>query len=584
MIVQKQILSLSLNSNFNLKLGGKLSFIEVAYEMYGELNPKKDNVVLITTPLTLDSHVAGHYTKNDKNPGWWDQIIGVEKAIDTNQYCVIATNVLGGCQGTTGPTSIDPKTKSPYGKDFPKITIEDIVKVQRLFLTQLGIDSLNAIIGGSMGGMQALQWVTLYPDKVKKCICIATGTRISTQGLGFKTVSRKILENDSNYQNGNYYNSNKKPHKGLGFARMISIITYLSRDLMESKFGRNIRKDYKKDSSFSKGFEVESYLDYNANKFVERFDANSYLHLTYAMDSFDLIEEYGSYQKAFEKTNAEFLIISISSDWLFPTRQSKILCRELLHLGTIVSLIELDSIYGHDGFLLEMQQLANPLKNFLNNASNNMPKVMKTKYTPFNDEFSLITSMVQSQSKVLDIGCGDGKLINELYQQHSITGFGIDNNLESVINCFRLDVPAIQIDANHDLHLFKDKSFDYAIITHTVSQLKNPNWVLEEILRIAHEGIIIFPNFGHLFNRLSLWLKGQMPVNKNLPYNWWSSPNIHLFTYLDFIRFCKENQIEIVQIKAIGRTFWSKLLLLLGFKNLGGEFIISKIKKKKPAN
>ncbi len=590
-LVKTQFLDLDLPNGFPLKHGGNLKEIKVAYESYGELNSNKDNVIFVCTPLTMDAHAAGWHSEEDKYPGWWDEMIGPNKALDTNKYQVIVTNMLGGCQGTTGPASINPDTGKPYGSSFPRISIEDIVEVQYQFLRQLGIESLAAVIGGSLGGMQALQWSVAHPDIVGKCICVAAAPHLSPQALGFEIVGRSVLQNDKNFSGGDYY-SGDKPDKGLTFARMVGLITYLSADSMHSKFGRKRRDGYNP-NAFETGYEVESYLSYNGRKFCERFDANSYLHITYAMDTFDLEESFGSLEKAFENVKSEFLIVALSSDWLFPPEQSRAMCQSLLKLGKIASFLELNSPYGHDAFLLEVGHLSQVIHGFLNKSHDGLiiPEGQKKsekaeKMVPeepvlyqYFDSKPVIGNMLEAKSHILDIGSGKGELIDYLYQEKGITGFGVEINLENTISTLEKNVPVVHGDVDNGLSLFADNSFDYAILDRTMQMLKRPEFVLKEILRVAEKGIIVFPNFGNIKNRVHIALNGVMPTTEGLPFNWWESPNIHMFTYKDFYRLCRNLHIKVEESHAFGRGTLNQGLLSLKLKNLGAEIVVVKISR-----
>ncbi len=277
---------------FKLSTGKKLGPITVAYETYGTLNAKKENTILLCHALTGDAHAAGYHTESDKKPGWWEDMIGPGKAFDTNKYFLVCSNILGGCKGTSGPISINPRTKKPYGLDFPVITIRDMVKVQKQLLDYLGVKKLFSIAGGSMGGMQVLEWMSLYPEMVETAIVIASTSRLSPQAIGFDVVGRNAILMDPDWNDGKYYHR-KIPGKGLSIARMIGHITYLSDESMHKRFGRKLqnKKDFSYD--FSTEFQVESYLNYQGIAFTERFDANSYLYITKAMDYFNLAEEFG---------------------------------------------------------------------------------------------------------------------------------------------------------------------------------------------------------------------------------------------------------------------------------------------------
>ena len=353
---------INLDETIQLDCGKTLNNITVAYETYGKLNENADNAILIMHALTGDAHAAG-YHEGDKKPGWWDNMIGSGKAFDTDKYFVICSNMLGGCKGTTGPNSINPDTGKEWGLDFPVITMEDSVKVQKHLIDKLGIKKI-IVAGGSMGGMQALEWSIAYPEYVKQAIIIASSPRLSAQNIAFNAVGRNAILSDENFNNGNYY-KNKHPEKGLAIARMIGHITYLSEDAMHNKFARKLQDKEKPDFDFNIEFQVESYLKHQGQIFVDRFDANSYLYITRACDYFDIAQKYGSLENAFSKTNSKFLIICFSSDWLFPPIQSKEMVNALMKTGKDVSFLEIESSAGHDAFLLETESQTKVIKSFL---------------------------------------------------------------------------------------------------------------------------------------------------------------------------------------------------------------------------
>jgi len=568
---------------FSLVLGGSLKQLEIAYETYGTLNHDKSNAILICSPLTTDAHAAGWNSEEDKKPGWWDEMIGPGKAIDTNRYFVIGQNMLGGCQGTTGPASLNPDTGKPYGSAFPKITIEDMVRVQRVLVEHLGIDVLEAVVGGSLGGMQALQWSASYPDKLRKCMCIAAAASLSAQALGFEIIGRSIIVCDPGYQGGDYYEASG-PENGLGYARMIGHLTYLSAISMHQKFGRNRRADFS-DKNFETGFEVESYLKHQGRQFVQRFDANSYLHITYAMDQFDLVSRYGSLDNAFRDARAEFLLVGLSSDWLFPTEQTHELAKVLLNHKKIVSVAELDSPYGHDAFLLEVEHLSRVIHSFLEKpayvAANTHAHVsaIEKSVASTRDENAL-AGLIEPGSHILDVGCGDGSFIDRMFRERKVTGVGIDFDLGHVVECLRKNVPVVQGDVDHGLSLFGDKVFDYAVLNRTLQEVKRPRLVLREVLRVAHKAVVAFPNFGHIGNRLSLVLTGAMPITKALPHSWHDTPNIHLFSLNDFQELCAREHILIEKLICFPGSPVSRFLLAAGFKNAGAEFVVARITRK----
>jgi homoserine O-acetyltransferase/O-succinyltransferase len=352
-----------------LEHGGLLSEVDIAYETYGKINSEKSNAILVCHALSGDAH-AGGWHKGEEKPGWWDIIIGPGKALDTDKFFIICSNVLGGCKGTTGPSSINPKTGKPYGLDFPFITIKDMVDVQKRLLEHLGIRKLFAVVGGSFGGMQVLQWCLSYPDTVRLAVPIATSAYSSPQQIAFNEVGRRAITSDPNWAGGDYYGG-AQPARGLSLARMIGHITYLSDESMHQKFGRRLqdKTEYGFDLA-SLDFQVESYLRYHGEAFVKRFDANSYLYITKAIDYFDLTRKGDlSLAEAFKGVGAKFLVISISSDWLYPPYQCKEIVEALSANDIDVRHCEIKSNYGHDAFLLESGQMNYTTQNFLSRTS-----------------------------------------------------------------------------------------------------------------------------------------------------------------------------------------------------------------------
>jgi homoserine O-acetyltransferase len=344
--------------------GAMLGPITLAYETYGELNAARSNAILVCHAWSGDAHAAGHYSEGDDKPGWWDDAIGPGKAFDTNKYFVICSNVLGGCSGSTGPASINPKTGKEYALTFPIVTIADMVDGQRLLLDHLGIETLLCVSGGSMGGMQALQWTVSYPQRVRSAIVLASTARLSPQTIALNEVPRQAIYADPNWNHGNYYNG-PRPDAGLAVARMIGHITFLSDASMKEKFGRRLQNSDAYGYNFDIEFEVESYLRYRGQSFTKRFDANSFLYLSKSMDYFDLSYGLPSLADAFKNTTAKFLVMSYTSDWLYPSWQSKELVRALLQNNIDATYVEIDSDYGHDSFLLEFEKLAELAHDFL---------------------------------------------------------------------------------------------------------------------------------------------------------------------------------------------------------------------------
>jgi homoserine O-acetyltransferase len=374
---------------FVFENGQSLPGFTLRYETYGRLNAARDNVVLICHALSGDHHCAGIHALTDRKPGWWNNLIGPGKAVDTARYFVLCSNCLGGCQGSTGPSSLDPATGRPYGITFPFVTIRDMVRAQKRLLDALGIASLYAVIGGSMGGMQVLQWGIEYPQFVRRMLAMATTARESAQGIGFNEVGRQAIMQDPLWNQGDYPKSGG-PRVGLAIARMMAHITYVSDASMDRKFGRRRRATPAKTSgeaaeamgeggqppptpspspagtaAFDVQFEVESYLRYQGESFINRFDANSYLYITRAIDHFDLAAAHGSLEKAFEKVEAETLVVGFTSDWLFPPQQNRAITLALLRAGRRASYAELATDLGHDSFLLESEQLYALVRGFL---------------------------------------------------------------------------------------------------------------------------------------------------------------------------------------------------------------------------
>ena len=338
--------------SLELECGVTLAPVTCAYETYGELNAARDNAILIEHAFSGDAHAAGE-------GGWWSNMIGPGKGFDTDKYFVICSNVLGGCRGTTGPGSMNPATGSPWGMSFPTITISDMVRLQTKLIDHLGIERLLSVAGGSMGGMQALEWAAAYPDRVLSALPIATTTRHSAQQIAFNEVGRQAIMADPDWNEGDYYNG-RRPARGLSVARMVGHITYMSDESMRQKFGRRLREGQNK-------FEVESYLHYRGSQFVDRFDANSYIYITRAMDMYDLSQR-GSLPSLFERIRTRFLVLSFTSDWLYPSYQALEIVSALRSHNCDVAYCNLTSHYGHDAFLVEVEEQAELVRGFLSST------------------------------------------------------------------------------------------------------------------------------------------------------------------------------------------------------------------------
>jgi homoserine O-acetyltransferase len=352
------------DDGLRLDCGSVLAPVNIRYETYGKLDDSKSNAILIFHALTGNSHVAKHNSNANSAPGWWDCMVGPGKAFDTDKYFIVCSNVIGGCMGSTGPCSINPATGTAYNMNFPVLTIADMVRGQKRLMEHLRIDKWLAITGGSMGGMQALQWSVMYPESVGSVIAIATTPRLSPQGIAFDWVGRHAIMSDPAWDEGNY--DVNLPEQGLAIARMVGHITYLSDESMRKKFGRRLQEKDNYSFDFSKDFQVESYLDHQGQRFVERFDANSYLYMTRAMDYFDLSESgNGDLRAAFAQTKSPFLVVSFSSDWLFPPSSSREIVKALRNNNVEVTYCEIESAYGHDAFLLEAETLGRLIGDYL---------------------------------------------------------------------------------------------------------------------------------------------------------------------------------------------------------------------------
>ncbi len=355
-----------------LESGSTIGPVTIAYETYGKLNEERSNAILITHAFSGDSHVAGYYQDDppETKPGWWEFMVGPGKGIDTDRYFVICSNILGGCMGSTGPSSINPKNNKPYGLDFPMVTIGDMVDCQKKLVDHLGITKLLAVIGGSVGGMQVLEWCVRYPSMIRSAIPIATTMRHSALAIAFNEVARQAIMADPNWKKGDYYQSDG-PDMGLAVARMVGHVTYLSDEAMRRKFGRRLQGKQDFSFDFDADFQVESYLRYQGSKFVQRFDANSLLYITKASDYFDLVDRSVTAESIqdLSASRSKFLVISFTSDWLYPTYQAKELVQGLKRHGQDVSFCEIEADCGHDAFLIPDERLTKLIRGFLNGLS-----------------------------------------------------------------------------------------------------------------------------------------------------------------------------------------------------------------------
>lgn len=611
-VVETRVAKLALGPDgFRTESGETIPEIEVAYETYGTLDADGGNAILVTTPLTANCHVAGFHGSWDnlKSKGWWDDMVGPGKTVDTRRWFVVCASMLGGCSGTTGPVSVNPATGRAWGYDFPDITIGDMVEVQRLLLDRLGVGRLYAVVGGSMGGMQALEWSLRHPDRVERCVCVAAAPSLSAQALAFDILGRNAILNDKGWEHGQYA-PGEGPAEGLSLARKIAHITYLSAEGMAGKFGRRQRENDAPER-FHTAFEVEKYLEHQGTKFVQRFDANAYLFITQAMDGFDLARSYGSVpdpdsselealpdepsriaakeaaakrrlQEAFARSRCRYLVVALSSDWLFPASESWQVAQVLLELGKPVSFCELSSPHGHDGFLLEVDQLDRVLTAFL--APCEEDGASRRGHAPeelgFDEDKAVIAAMVRPGSRVLDIGCGDGRLLDHLIRDRNCSGEGLDIDLDAVIGSLSRGLSVLQGDAADALAKLPEGAWDHVVLNQTLQAVERPPEVLRQILRVGGEAVVSFPNFAVWNSRLAVMLSGRMPKTRDLPFEWYETPNLHPFTLDDFREYCRRNRIEILETREQADSLVGRILLKAGLKNLGADRVIVRIARK----
>ena len=541
-----------------LELGGQLDGVTAVYETYGTLNAARDNAILICHALSGDSHVTAHDDADD--PGWWDIAVGPGKAIDTNKYFVICPNVLGGCRGTTGPGSTNPLTGRPYGADFPTITAADIAEVQHRVVTHLGVDRLLAAVGGSMGGHQVLAWATKFPDQVRGAIALATSPRLTIRALAFDVVGRNAIIRDPNFCGGQYYDSNCVPGVGLALARMLGHITYLSPQAMTEKFEADRLQPKDLPTVFEKKFSVGSYLAYQGHKFVERFDANSYITLSLAMDLFDLGSTPAELAQSLARSTCRWMVVSFTSDWLFPSEQSREVVDTLLSLGKPVSYCNVASGSGHDAFLLpeDLPVYGEIMRAFLANLSNggngtgdeDEDVYLTSPTSIFHThrlDYDRIVSLIPPSSSVLDLGCGRGRLLQRL-KKTSGRLMGLELEEGAVVSCMQRGLNVVHADLNHGLAPFGDRQFDYVVLSQTLQAVRNVELVINGMLRVGRRCVVSFPNFAYHKLRRMLYEQGKAPESPGLlRYKWYDSPNIRFFTIVDFEDFCKERGIKIHQ-------------------------------------
>ncbi len=545
-----------------LESGAKLGPVTLAYETYGSLNAERSNAILIAHALSGDAHAAGKHHQDDRKFGWWEEMIGPGRAFDTDKYFVICSNVLGGCMGSTGSSSVNPATGKPYGLDFPFVTIGDMVRAQRELIRHLGIDRLLAVAGGSMGGMQVLDWATRYPELLQAALVIATSYRNGAQQIAFHAVGRHAIQADEEFKGGDYYEK-ESPANGLAIARMLAHITYLSDESMSAKFGRSLRGNGTLRFDLGKEFSVESYLDHQGEQFVNRFDANTYLYISKAIDYFDISAQYGSLDAAMGRVQARTLVLSFSSDWLYPPEQSEEIVYALTRQQKDVTYCNIESGFGHDAFLLEFDTMTPVIEGFLKHTmhperpckrcSDNKSKVTleppavapHSIYTGRRVDYDMICDLVEEGTRVLDVGSGSGELLCRLNRDRKTRGLGLELSQDHVASAIGCGISVVQADIDRGLGALPDQSFDYAILSMTLQVIQKPDLVLKEMLRVGKKCIVSFPNFGLWRVRVKTLMQGRAPVTRNLPYSWYQSPNRHVLSIKDFRSFCEQLGIRI---------------------------------------
>ena len=536
-----------------LASGGSLPEVTVAYETYGKLNAARDNAILVCHAISGDSHVARHNDEDD--PGWWDVFVGPGKPVDTNRFFVICPNLLGGCRGTTGPGSINPATGKPYGRDFPTVTVGDMVEVQYRLVRHLGIEQLLAVVGGSIGGHQALTWAAQLPDKAKGIMVLATSPRLTSQAIAFDVVGRNAIFRDPHYHGGQYYDKPKGPEVGLAIARMIGHITYLSPQAMNEKFEATRLQPRDVAIEFEKTFSVGSYLGYQGTKFVERFDANSYVALSLALDLFDLGGTPRELARNLSKARAKWLVISFSSDWLFPPDQSRDIVNALVANKAPVTYCNVQSECGHDAFLLEDDfatygEMARAWLAHLA-VTTEHPEGAPADvhgptsiFTQHRIDYDRIMELIPEGASVLDMGCGSGGLLARLQAINHRRLVGVEVDEQQILTCVNRGLDVIQADINKGL-AFNNGEFDCVIMSQTLQAVLDVENAVMEITRVGKLCIVSIPNFAYHRLRKMLVEKGRAPKSGVLHNEWYNSPNIRFFTIADFEDFCAAKSIEV---------------------------------------
>jgi homoserine O-acetyltransferase/O-succinyltransferase len=539
-----------------LACGRTLDAFELAYETYGTLNAERSNAVLICHALNASHHVAGYYEGDEDNVGWWDNMVGPGKPLDTERFFVVGVNNLGSCFGSSGPTTNNPATGKPWGADFPIVTVEDWVDAQARLADRLGVDRWAAVMGGSLGGMQALAWATRYPDRIRHALVIAAAPNLSAENIAFNEVARQAILTDPDFHGGHFAAAQTVPRRGLRVARMIGHITYLSDQQMEARFGRQLRDGLQ--FSFAPEFQIESYLRYQGEKFADYYDANTYLRITKALDYFDpAAATGGNLAKALAPATCKFLVIAFTTDWRFPAARSREIVKALVENKRDVSYAEIEAPHGHDAFLLDDEQYHAIVASYFDRASRDLKDYSTFRLGPEisraveervaqgrRADYAAIAGWVPEKATVLDLGCGDGSLLAFLARERGAQGYGVEITDAGVRASIANSINVIQRDLEVGLAGFDDDSFELVILSQTLQAMRHIEEIVAEMLRVGRHAIVSFPNFGHWRHRLQI-LRGRMPVSESLPYEWYDTPNVHLCTVADFDAFLESRGLQI---------------------------------------
>ena len=574
----------SFTEPLQLACGKWLASYDLVYETYGTLNADASNAVLVCHALNASHHVAGYYAKDEGNVGWWDNMIGPEKPLDTTRFFVIGVNNLGSCFGSTGPLSRNPDTGHVWGGDFPLVTVEDWVDSQVRLADRLGIGQFAAVMGGSLGGMQALDWAIRYPQRVRHALVIAAAPNLSAENIAFNEVARQAIITDPDFHDGDFAQHATLPRRGLRIARMVGHITYLSDMQMEVKFGRTLRDGL--NYSFAPEFQVESYLRYQGEKFAEYFDANTYLRITKELDYFDPAKRTdGNLAAALAPARCRFFVASFTTDWRFPPSRSREIVKALVDRRHDVCYAEIDAPHGHDAFLLDDPQYHGLVRAYFDTVAWDAKhstfrfgadvrrKLAERERQAGRADFALIAGWLAPGANVLDLGCGDGSLLAYLAREKNVHGYGVELADARVLASVHNGINVLQGDLETGLSGFDDASFDCVILSLTLQAMRRTEEIVDEMLRVGREVIVTFPNFGHWSHRWQV-VRGRMPVSKDLPYQWYDTPNVHLCTVADFDAFLREKKcvVENRVILAGGRQVTT-------LPNLLGEIAVYRFRR-----